>query len=165
MSLVPLPGSLGFRSSNARSGFWGEGTFLTFSPSPWKATARSGRQISLEKPECTSSHHYSSSPFNSNRHNENRARLRETMQSNSSQGNEPSSLTSKDPIRRQRDITQRAWSVATDSPGVKFRLVTLGESLSHHGKPLHPRMQSAGNSPLEELPENCVKHSDHTVPL
>lgn len=164
MSLVPLPGSLGFRSSNARSGFWEEGTFLTFSPFPWEVTARSGRQISLEKPECTSSHH-SSSLFNSNRHNENRARLRETMQSNLSQGNEPSSLTSKDPVRRQRDITRRAWSVATDSPGVKFRLVTLRESLSHHGKPLHPRMQSVGDSRLEELPANCVKHSDHTVPL
>lgn len=43
-----------------------------------------------------------------NRHNENRARLRETTQSNSSQGNEPSSLTSKDSVRRQHDIMRRA---------------------------------------------------------
>ena len=165
MPRASLPGSLGFRSSNARSGFWGEGTFLTFSPFPWEVTARSGRQISLEKPECTNSHH-SSSLFNStNRHSENRARLRETVQSNLSQGNEPSSLTSKNPVRRQRGITRRAWSVATDSPGVKFRLVTLGESLSPHGKPLHPCMQSTGDSHLQELPENCIRCSEHTVPL
>lgn len=55
--------------------------------------------------------------------------------------------------------------MATDSPGVKFGLVTLGESLSHHGKPLNPRTQSAGDSHLQELPENCIRRSEHTVPL
>lgn len=120
-----------------------------------------GGKSPLEKPECTSSHH-SSSLFNSNRHNENRGLVEEAMQSNFEPGQRAlPSLTSKDPVRRQRDIW-RAWSVATDSLGWNSDLWPCIESLATAAS-LCIRMQSVGNSHLEEL-LNCVKHSDHTVP-
>lgn len=59
--------------------------------------------------------------------------------------------------------TQLAWAVVPDSPGIQFRLVTLGEPLSHC-KPLHPHLQSEDNTHLQECFENHINHSEHTVP-